>query len=451
MYKILLMSLSFFLLMGCGGEPVPEKNSMAEIRAKMEARQKQRFSKTRYKKTKKRAVTTRLSDDPNAYVYKNKVLNLKEEKVWIDAGIDNKEYIQWAKLGMQTQEVKEWKSLGISYAAITVFKDLGYSAKETKKYLNKKFASRPSFYRSFGTPVYAFDEICKNVIKRQQPPFAFLEEKCLPYMEASHKNEVIGHLLDEANIKKGPLPLEYLAELRSLAEENSKIQSGMEVTIEEFVDDEEKENFIFLFPLLKSEPTELEMQYIDQEKLPLTQSERYLSYKNEAYWADKAAQVKHEKEAAARQVALLQAKKESERQALIKAQHAAALRAKRAKAINDENLRRMRARKKCGAYIEADMLSGKKALIEGKVIFLVGEEGEKMFGCGVQARDDKQIYFIRDPKDIAKAKINSTVSWELKTMGRTEALSQGEAEHFVYDKKSKTKFEMALIIKECKL
>jgi len=450
MYKLLLFPLSLLLLVGCGGEPIPKENSMAAMRAKMEASQHQRFSKSRYKKTKKKARTTRDSDDPSAYVYKDKILNLKEEKVWIDAGIDNKEYLKWAKLGMQPKEVNTWKKVGVSYAAITVFKGLDYTPKKAARYLRKSFASRPSFYRPFGTPVYEFDEICKNVIERQQPPFAFLEEKCIPYMVASHKNEVMGHLLDEANIKKGPLPLEYLAELRRLAEENAKIQSGMEVTIEEFVDDEENENFVFLFPLLKSEPTELEMQYIDTAELPLKESERYLSYNNDVYWADKEAQVQLEKEAAARQVALLQVKKESERQALIKAHRAADLRAKRAKAVNDENSRRLKARQVCGTYIEADMLSGKQALIEGKVIFLVGEQGDKMFGYGVQAREDQQIYFIRDPKNIAKVKINGTVSWVLKTMGRTEALSQGEAERFVYDKKSKTKFEMALIVKECK-
>jgi len=451
MYKLLLFSLSLFLLVGCGGnEPAPEKNSIADMRAKMEASQKQRFSKHKYKQTKKKAKTTKELDDPTAYIYKGKVLNLNEEKVWAKAGISNTQYPQWAKLDMEPKEVKEWQDVGISYAAITVFKGLDYTPKRAKKYLKKSFASRPSFYRPFGTPVYEFDEICKNVIERQQPPFAFLEERCLPYMEASHKNEVMGHLLDEAKIKKGPLPLEYLAELRRLAEENSKIQSGMEVTIEEFVDDEEKENFVFLFPLLKSEPTEFEMQYIDTEKLPLAHSERYLSYKNQDYWADKEAQIKLEKEAAERQVALLQVKKESERKALLKAQRAADLRAKRAKAVNAENSRRLKARKVCGADIQGDMLSGKQVLIEGTVMFLVGEEGEKMFGYGVQARDDKQIYFIRDPKDIAKAKVNGTVSWVLKTMGRTEALSQGDADRFVYDKKSKTKFEMALIIKECK-
>ncbi len=451
MYKLSLVFLTFFFFVACGGEPAPEKNSMAAMRAKMEAHEKQRFSHTSHKRVKKKVRTTKRADDPTAYVYKDKVLNLKEEKVWADAGIDNKEYVKWAKLGMQAKEVKKWKSLGLSYAAITVFKNLDYTVEKAKKFLNQKFISRPGFYRQFGTPVYEFDEICKNVIKRQQPPFAFLEEKCLPYMKASHKNEVIGHLLDESKIKKGPLPLEYLAELRRLANEHSKIRSGMEVTIEEFIDDEDKENFIFLFPLLKSEPTEYEMQYIDKEKLPLEKSERYLSYKNEAYWADKEAQLKLEKEAAQRQVALLQAKKESERQAIIRAQRAAALRAQKAKEIKNEKARRRKAQEKCGSYIGADMLSGKKALIEGKVIFFVEEHGDKMFGYGVQARDDKQIYFIRDPKDIAKAKINSKVSWVLKTMGRTEALSQGEEDQFVYDKKSKTKFEMALIVKECKL
>jgi len=417
----------------------------------MEATQKQRFSKTHKTKKKKKAPTSKRADDPSAYVYKDKVLTLKEEKVWANAGISNKEYVKWASLDMKAKEVKQWKALDVSYAAISVFKGINYTPMKAEKFLDKQFASRPGFYKSFGTPVYEFDEICKNVIKRQQPPFAFLEERCLPYMEASHKNELMGHLLDESKVKKGPLPLEYLAELRRLSDENSKIRSGMEVTIEEFVDDEEKDNFLFLFPLLKSEPTEMEMQYIDTAKLPLQKTERYLSYKNKSYWADKAAQVKLEKEAAQRQVELLQAKKESEKIALLKAQRAADLRAKRAKLVNNENSRRILAREKCGSYIVPDQLSGKKVLIEGKVIFLVGEHGEKMFGYGVQARDDKQIYFIRDPKDIAKVKIKTTVSWILKTMGRTEALSQGEAERFVYDKKSKTKFEMALIIKECKL
>lgn len=451
MYKLLLFPISILLLAGCGGEPTPKENSMAEMRAKMEARQKQRFSKSSYKKTKKKESTTKRSDDPTAYVYKGKVLSLKEEKVWADAGIDNKSYVKWVKLGMEPEEVKEWKALGLSYAAISVMKKMKYTPAKAERFLNKKFASRPSFYKHFGSPVYEFDEICKNVIKRQQPPFAFLEERCLPYMKESHKNEVIGHLLDESKVKKGPLPLEYLSELRRLADTNSKIQSGMEVTIEEFIDDEEKENFVFLFPLMKNEPTEYEMQYIDKNRLPLQKSERYRSYQNREYWIEKEVEKKLEEEAAKRQEALLKAKKKSERTAILKAQRAADLRAKRARAVKNEKIRRAKAQKICGAYIKPEQLSGQKALIEGTVLFTVGERGEKMFGYGIQARDDKTIYFIRDPKSVVNAALKTEVSWILKTMGRTEALSQSEEDRFIYDKKSKTKFEMALIVKECKI
>ncbi len=453
MKKLLLFSLPFLLLVGCGSEPTPKDNQMAAMRAKMEARQKQRFSGSKdvsHTKKQKHVAEKKRADDPSAYVYKKKVLSSKEEKVWIDAKIDNREYVQWAALKMKPAEVEKWKALGLSYAAISVFKGMKYTPKKAEEFLSQDFASRPGFYRQFGNPVYEFDEICRNIIKRQQPPFAFLEERCLPYMEASHKNEVIGHLLDTSKVKKGPLPLEYLAELRRLAEENSKIQSGMEVTIEEFIEDEEKENFVFLFPLLKNEPTEYEMQYIDNTGVDLQKTERYLSYNNPDYWADKEAQKKAEAEAVARQLALLEAKKESERQAIRKAQHAAELRAAKAQAVRDEKNRRAKAQASCGSYIKPDELSGKEALLEGKVIFLVGEAGEKMFGYGVQARDDHKIYFIRDPKNIAKSKLNARVSWQLKTMGRTEALSQGSENKFVYDKKSKTKFEMALILGECR-
>jgi len=453
MKKLLLMPLTLFLLTGCVEEPTPKDDSMRAMRAKMEAIQKQRFEAKPHHTTKKKTTYKKRLDDPTAYVYKDKVLSNKEEKAWKKAGINNKEYKQWAALGMQPKEIKTWKKLGISYAAIAVFKGLKYTPAQAKEFLDQDFASRPGFYRQFGDPVYEFDEICKNVIKRQQPPFAFLEERCLPYMKASLKNEKIGHLLDLSGVKKGPLPLEYLAELRRLAEDNSKIQSGMEVTIEEFVDDEERENFIFLFPLLKSEPTEYEMQYIDNTGINLQKTERYLSYNNPEYWADKAAQKKAEEEAAARQVALLQAKKESERVALKKAQHAANLRAAKAKAVRDEKRRRLKAQEVCGPYIKPDELSGKKVLVEGKVLFTVGEKGAKMFGYGVQASDDNNIYFIRDPKNIAKVKLNSWVSWALKTMGRTESLSQSadSETEFVYNKKSKTRFEMALILDRCKL
>ena len=99
--------------------------------------------------------------------------------------------------------------------------------------------------------------------------------------------------------------------------------------------------------------------------------------------------------------------------------------------------------------ISPDQYSGKQALIEGEVIFIVGETGHKKFGYGIKARDDGKIYFIRDPENLAKSQIGKTISWELKTMGRTEALSKQEETVYGYDKKSETKFTMALFVKEC--
>jgi hypothetical protein len=98
-----------------------------------------------------------------------------------------------------------------------------------------------------------------------------------------------------------------------------------------------------------------------------------------------------------------------------------------------------------------DQLSNKQALLEGEVVFTVGEHGEKMFGYGVKGRDDGNIYFIRDPRDGAKSGIRAKVSWELKTMGRTEALAKTAEGEYSYDKKSKTKFPMALFVRECKI
>ncbi len=467
MYKLFFLSLSLLLfLSGCGIEPTPQEKareeSMAAMRANMEARQKQMFSKTEaalagetvYAPVKKRA-DIKDADDPTAYVYEDKVLSLSEEKAWKEAGIDNQEYPQWRALQIEPKEAKEWKNLQISPAAITLFHNQGYTPKKAKLFMDKEFESRPVFYAQFGTPVYEFDTICQDVIKRQQPPFAFLEERCLPYMKDSHKNEAIGHLLDEAKLIKGTLVLEYLAELRRLAEKNSAIQSGMEVTIEEFMEEEDKANFTFLFPLLVNEPTREEMDFIDRHKLALTKSERFYSYQNPQYWKKRIAAQDAAKDAAARQEALLRAKEQRQSANLQAKAAEKALKARQARekmeAEKNEALRLQRAHELCGAYIKQDELSGKALLIEGEVIFSVEERGSRMFGYGVKSVSDQKIYFIRDPQNSVDTDINTKISWQVKTMGRTEALSKIDAKSYRYDSKSKTKFDMALLMHECKI
>jgi len=363
---------------------------------------------------------------------------------------------------MKPKEVNQWKDLNVSYAAVAVFKKNKFSVKKAKKFLKKKFFTRPVFYARFGTPVYEFDTICRSVIKRQQAPFAFLEEQCLPYMKESHKNESIGHLLDEVQLTKGPLVIEYLAELRRLAEDNSKIQSGMEVTIEEFVEDEDTENFVFLFPLLQNEPTQEEMTFIDVHKLPLQEEERFFSFENPLYWKNRAAAEAAAAEYAASQEALLRVKKEKDRQeAKLRLSRAKALAKEKARkqaeykkakmAHKAETIRRIKVKAICGTMLKDDQLSGKSAFIDGEVMYTVGKQGAKMFGYGVKALEDEKIYFIRDPKNMAKVKVSQMVTWKLKTMGRTEALSEVSERVYKYDKKSKTKYTMALFLEECKL
>jgi len=460
MCRLLFLSLSILLLAGCGGSPAPEKNSMEALRAKLEAGHSGRFERDGSSVVKTNSPKSTRLDDPTAYVYKGKVLSKSSEEKWKKSGIDNKEYSQWAALDMEPKEVEKWKKLGISYAAISVFHKQKYTPKTAARFMKKKFHQRPVFYAQFGTPVYDFDSICQGVIARQQPPFAFLEEKCLPYIKASHKNEAIGHLLDEAKLTKGPLALEYLAELRHLAGENVKIQSGMEVSIEEFIEDEDTENFIYLFPFLQIEPTADEMAFIDEKNLPLQDDERFLSYQNPQYWVNRAEAIEAAQLAAQRQEELLQIKKEEEQAAaLAKLEQAQAmvrekeLQQKRYKekerARQAEIARRIKAKEVCGEMLNIDQLSGKQALIEGQVIFVVGETGDKMFGYGIKGREDGKTYFIRDPKNLAKTQIGKTVSWELKTMGRTEALSKQSQTEYAYDKKSKVKFTMALFVKEC--
>ena len=474
MYRLVFFPLLIVLLFtACGPEPTPREKArdaqMAAMRANMRATHGQRFAKAEdalvgnIVQDKKLAKSDRKDeDDPTAYVYNGAVLSFKAEKEWMEAGIINTEYPQWAALNMNPNEVNEWKALGISYASISVFKEAGYTPTKTKQFFKKKFSDRPRFYQQFGTPVYEFDSICQGVIKRQAAPFAYLEEKCLPYMEASHKNEAIGHLLDETKIKKGPLPLEYLAELRRLEATNSEIQSGMEVSIEEFIEDEDKDNFIYLFPLLKTEPTDDEMNFIRDNKLPLEKEERYFSYQNPQYWIKKAAADDAARKAAAHQEAMLRAKEnEEKRLAAVKVAEAKAmaklkaLKEKKAKeqalAQKNEAIRRQKAEAVCGTRIAPDQLSKKEVYIDGKIIFTVEERGEKMFGYGVKSSKDKQIYFIRDPKDKAKQSVGKNVTWILKTMGRTEALGKVSNREYTYDKKSKSKFTMALFIKECEL
>lgn len=463
MNKLFLLSLSLLLFLGgCGIEPTPQEKareeSMAAMRANMQARQKQMFSTTEaalageavYAPVKKRA-DRKDADDPTAYVYGDEVLTLKEEKAWKEAGIENKEYPQWRELSIEANEAKAWKRLDITPAAVALFHKQGYTPKKAKLFMEEEFATRPVFYAQFGTPVYEFDSICRGVIKRQQPPFAFLEERCLPYMEASQKNEAIGHLLDEAKLTKGPLVLEYLAELRRLAEKNSAIQSGMEVSIEEFMEEEDTANFTFLFPLLINEPTKEEMDFIDQHRLALTKSERFYSYQNPQYWKKRIAAQNAAKDAAARQEALLKEKEQRENANL----QAEALKAKQARekmdAEKNEARRLQRAHELCGAYIQQDELSGKALLIEGEVIFLVEEGGSRMFGYGIRSVSDQKIYFIRDPQNLVQAGLNTRISWQVKTMGRTEALSKISPTRYGYDKKSKTKYEMALLMHECKI
>lgn len=480
MHRLLFFPMLIILIFtGCGSGPSPkgtsDEDEFARLRAKMEARHNQRFDQSvdaLKGKSVKRYVAKldhqKTKDDPTAYVYEDEVLSPEEEKIWVKEGIDNDEYPLWAKLGMKAQEVNAWKELDISYAAIGTFYKQGYSPSKTKKHMEKKFFTRPTFYAKYGTPVYEFDSICQAVSDRQKAPFAFLEEKCLPYMQASHKNEALGHLLDEAGITKGSLVVEYLAELRRLTDKNGEIQSGMEVTIEEFMEDEDEENFIFLFPLLKNEPTSEEMKFIDSNKLPLQKTERFSSYRNPKYWKKRAAAEKAAKDAAAREEARIRAKREKAQaeveraQALLKekarkkeearlkkiADEKAAI--EREKAAKREAIRQIKAQEICGKYIWPDQFSGQKAFLEGEVIFTVDKHGDKMFGYGIRSRSDQKIYFVRDPKDMAKVKLKDQVSWHLKTMGRTEALSKVSSTEYIYDKKSKTKYTMALYTQVCK-
>lgn len=465
MYKLFFMTSAILLLLtACGGEPTLEERKRQKLLDNLQSSHTDRFNRDgshAVKEKKKRPKTKRL-DDPSAYVYEGSVLSLKEEKKWKKEGISNEEYPFWAKLKVSPKKVSEWEKLSISKPAITIFVKLDYTPKTAQVFREKSFFTRPIFYAQFGTPVYEFDSICKSVIQRQSPPFAFLEEKCLPYMEASHKNEAIGHLLDEAKLTKGPLALEYLAELRRLAESNSKIQSGMEVTLEEFIDDEDADNFVFLFPLLKNEPSQMEMDFIDTNNLPLQEEERFSSFQNPQYWQNRAEAKAAALALAARQEELLRAKKDKDRKLaefkLLKAEALAkdkarkeALYKKQAASKKAETSRRQKAIEICGEHIKPEQFSGKEVLLEGKVLFTVEEAGQKKFGYGVKARDDAKVYFIRDPKNIAKAKITDTISWKLKTMGRTEALFKIDNTKFTYDKKSSTKFTMALYIDKCEV
>jgi len=463
MNKLLIFPiLFFFLFSGCGSDPKPQKNSLEALREKMSHVSEDRFKRDGSNNRSKKKSGLKHKDDPTAYVYKGKVLSPKAEAQWKDVGIDNVEYPQWAVLKMQPKEVSAWKALDISYAAIRVFKENDYSHKKAKKFLQKKFFTRPVFYARFGTPVYEFDSICRSVVKRQQAPFAFLEEQCLPYMKEAHKNESIGHLLDEAQLTKGPLVIEYLAELRRLAENNTKIQSGMEVTIEEFVEDEDTDNFVFLFPLLQNEPTKEEMDFIDVNKLPLQDEERFFSFQNPLYWKNRAAAEAAAAEHAASQEALLRAKKEKDRQeAKLRLARAEALSKEKARkqaeykrnkmAQKAERIRRIKVKSICGMMLKPDQLSGKPAFIDGEIMFTVGKQGKKMFGYGVRAFEDGKVYFIRDPKNMAKSKVSKSITWKVKTMGRTEALTKASKRVYKYDKKSKTKYTMALLVKECKV
>ncbi len=465
MFKLLFLPIPIILLLaGCGSEPKPEKNSIEALRAKLESAHENRFKRdgSHNKSIQEESANFKGEQDPNAYVYEDKVLNNEEEEAWKNEGISNLEYPEWAKLGVTSKEAGKWKTLSLSYPAISVLKKHNYTPEKAEKFINKKFFTRPVFYARFGTPVYDFDTICSSVVQRQSAPFAFLEEKCLPYMKASHKNEVIGHLLDEAKLTKGPLALEYLAELRRLASENAKIQSGMEVTLEEFIADEDTNNFIFLFPLLHNEPTQDEMDFIDTNKLPLEKEERFFSFQNPQYWKNKAEAKAAAEAEAAEQEALLRAKKESERKEaqfrLAKAEALSKEKArqeelyKRQKMLDEkESVRRTKAIAQCGEYITEEQLSGNQVLLEGEVLFTVGTAGEKLFGYGVKAREDEQTYFIRDPKNSAESEIGNIISWRVKTMGRTEALNKRTSIEYDYDKKSKTKFTMALYVEECKV
>ncbi|MDF1880432.1 hypothetical protein JHD50_03785, partial [Sulfurimonas sp. MAG313] len=383
MHKLLifsLLSLLFFTSCGDNASPKPELTQREQMMLNLQSAHEDRFRRdgSHHKESRKNKSGKKRLDNPSAYIYKSRVLSPNEEKKWIKENISNTEYPKWAKLRLSAKEVTAWKKLSLSYPAISAFNKLHYTHQKANKFINKKFFTRPVFYAQFGNPVYEFDTICRSVISQKSPPFAYLEDKCLPYMKASHTNEAIGHLIDEAKINKGPLALEYLAELRNLVSKNSRIQSGMEVTLEEFVDDEDTKNFVFLFPLLKSEPSQVEMDFIDAHKLPLQESERFFSFQNPQYWIHRAESLAAAEEEAARQEALLRAKKASERKK-------AALRLAKAKAFAKEKLRkekeyrqkqykakveqsrRKKALTQCGKYISSDQYSGREALLEGNV------------------------------------------------------------------------------------
>jgi len=236
----------------------------------------------------------------------------------------------------------------------------------------------------------------------------------------------------------------------------------MEVTLEEFIEDEDEDNFVFLFPLLKNEPRQEEMDFIDNHNLPLQDEERFMSFNNAQYWINREEAKAAAIELAASQEALLLANKDKDRKLaelkLLKAQAIAKEKMRKEELYKQQQAakkmeirRRAKAREICGEYISSEQFSGREVLLEGKILFIVDEAGDKKFGYGIKARPDSKIYFIRDPKNLANAKVEETVSWRLKTMGRTEALSSVSGTAFVYDKKSKTKFTMALYLKKCQV
>ncbi|HIC44011.1 MAG TPA: hypothetical protein EYO73_06885, partial [Sulfurimonas sp.] len=107
MYKLFfLISALLLFLSGCGGEPTPEERKRQVLLDNLQAGHIDRFKRdgSYAKKIKRKAPKTKGLNDPSAYVYKNKVLGIKEEKKWKKEKISNKEYPFWAGLNIPPSE-----------------------------------------------------------------------------------------------------------------------------------------------------------------------------------------------------------------------------------------------------------------------------------------------------------------------------------------------------------
>jgi len=437
-FRVLLLSLSLFLLTACMNEPEP--NEFDAMRMKMQQRQSSNFGNSienlenRKNKSYKRSGKSSSELDPMAKDKEKE--QAAENKRWTDLGIDLTEAEDWKALGLSPKHALHWKKTGLSYNTIGVLIKEDVLPSEAISFMNKKFDKHPKAFAGFAEPLYKFQESCQKVMDHNSSELRKINRKCYEYVEQLNYSAVSGYMADE--YEDNDLSLEYISKLRQVDNQKTYILKEMVISSQESLIANKKENFALLFPMLEVSPTKEEMYFIKKNRLALKNTQRYKSYEYYDFWVNKEAN-----EEKARLLVIKQ------QQALKKAKD------KRLKAeayrMNALAYNKMVA-SECGESVTSVPSTGEKVHVEGEILHKLGKKGSNIFAYIIKNNKDRKNYLVRDPNAKKEVSVNTEVSWIAITVGRVVSVSlddDGTASYNHYSEDDKEFYPMLKRISKC--